>query len=91
MVILRVNYMLLCLYSFAQSCPTLCIPTDGNPPGSSVHGTLQAGILEWVAMPSSRRSSDSGIKPVSPALQADSQPGCHPLAFKTRTAQQEDE
>ena len=32
-----------------QPCPTLCDPVDGSPPGSSVHGILQAGILEWVA------------------------------------------
>ena len=38
----------------AQSCLTLCDPMDYSPPGSSVHGILQAGILEWVAMPSSR-------------------------------------
>ena len=40
-----------------QTCPTLCDPMDCNPPGSSVHGILQAGILEWVAMPSPRGSS----------------------------------
>ena len=33
-----------------QSCPTLCDPVDGSPPGSSVHGILQARILEWVAI-----------------------------------------
>ena len=37
----------------------LCDPMDCNPPGSSVHGTLQARILEWVAMPSFRGSSQS--------------------------------
>ena len=37
-----------------QSCPTLCEPMDRSPPGSSVLGILQARILEWVAMPSSR-------------------------------------
>ena len=37
-----------------QSCPTLCDPTDCSPPGSSVHGLLQARILEWVAIPFSR-------------------------------------
>ena len=36
---------------------TLCKPTDCSPPGSSVHGVLQAGILEWVAIPFSRGSS----------------------------------
>ena len=35
----------------AQLCPTLCDPMDYTQPGSSVHGILQARILEWVAMP----------------------------------------
>ena len=34
----------------AQSCPTLCDPMDCSPPGSWVHGILQARILEWVAI-----------------------------------------
>ena len=33
-----------------QSCPTLCDPIDGSPPGSPVPGTLQAKTLEWVAI-----------------------------------------
>ena len=33
-----------------RSCPTLCNPIDGSPPGSSVPGILQAKILEWVAI-----------------------------------------
>ena len=37
-----------------QSCPTLCNPMNCSPPGSSVHGILQARILEWVTRPSSR-------------------------------------
>ena len=37
--------------------PTLCNPLDSSPPGSSVHGILQARILEWVAIPFSRGSS----------------------------------
>ena len=41
----------------SQSCPTLSDPMDCSPPGTSVHGSLQARILEWVAMPSSRGSS----------------------------------
>ena len=56
----------------AQLRLTLCDPLDCSPPGSSVHGISQAGILEWVAMPSSRGSSQSGVKHVSvisPALQ----------------------
>ena len=41
----------------AQSCPTLCDPMDCSPPGSSLHGILQARTLEWVAIPFSRESS----------------------------------
>ena len=33
-----------------QSCPTLCDPIDGSPPGTPVPGILQAGTLEWVAI-----------------------------------------
>ena len=33
-----------------QSCPTLCNPIDGSPPGSTVPGILQARTLEWVAI-----------------------------------------
>ena len=40
-----------------QSYPTLCNPKDFNPPSSSVHEILQARILEWVAVPFSRGSS----------------------------------
>ena len=45
---------------FFQSCQTLCHPMDCSPQGSSVHGILQARILEWVAMLSSRGSSRLG-------------------------------
>ena len=41
----------------AQSCLTPCDPMDDSPPGSSVHRILQAGILEWVAIPFSRGPS----------------------------------
>ena len=54
-----------------HSCPTPYDPMDCSLPGSSVHGILQSRILEWVAMPSSRGSSDPGVKPtslMSPAL-----------------------
>ena len=37
-----------------QSCLALCNPADGSPPGSSIHGILQARILEWVSMPASK-------------------------------------
>ena len=53
----------------AQSCPTLCDPMDNR-----VHGILQARILEWVAFPFSRGSSQPRIKSRSPTLQADSLP-----------------
>ena len=33
-----------------QSCPTLCNPIDGSPPGSSIPGILQARVLEWGAI-----------------------------------------
>ena len=46
-----------CTLILTQSCLTLCDPVDCSPPGSSVHGILQARVLEWVAMPSSRGSS----------------------------------
>ena len=47
---------LMCVNSL-QSCLTVSSPMDCSPPGSSVHGTLQARILEWVAISSSSRSS----------------------------------
>ena len=48
-------FFLFCLHAKSlQSCPTLCYPMDCSPPYSSVHGILQARILEWVAMLSSR-------------------------------------
>ena len=46
-----------CCYLGTKSCPTLCNPTDCSPPGSSVHGILQARILESVAISFSRGSS----------------------------------
>ena len=44
------TYILLLLLLLLQSCPTLCDPIDGSPPGSPVPGILQARILEWVAI-----------------------------------------
>ena len=41
----------------AQSCSTLCNLTDSSPPGSSVHGVIQARILKWVTIPFSWGSS----------------------------------
>ena len=57
-----------------QLCLTLCDPMDGSPPGSSVHGILQARGLERVAIPFSRDLPRPGIKSRSPALWADSLP-----------------
>ena len=48
---------LLCVCLAAQSCLCLCDPMDYSPPGSSVHGILQARILEWIAISFSRGSS----------------------------------
>ena len=39
-----------------ESCPTLCNPMDCSPPDSSLHGILQARVLEWAAIPFSRGS-----------------------------------
>ena len=52
----------------AQSCLTLCDPMDCSLPGSSVHGIFQARVLEWVAISFCRGSSQTKIKPISPAL-----------------------
>ena len=56
----------------AQACPTLCDPMDCRPPGSSVYGILQARILEWVAIPFSRGSSQPRDRTQVSALQAES-------------------
>ena len=55
-----------------QSCPALCNPMDCSPPGSPVHGILQARILEWVAISFSTGSSQPRDHTWSPTLQADS-------------------
>ena len=61
--IIRMGCVYVCVYVcvcvcvcvlVAQSCLTLCDPMDYSPPGSSVHGILQARILEWIAIPFSR-------------------------------------
>ena len=60
-VVTRVSQMLWisCCCLVVQSCLTLCDPVDYSPPGSSVHGILQARILEWAAIPFSRGSSQT--------------------------------
>ena len=51
------TYICMCMCKVTQSYLTLCDPVDCSPPGSSVHGILQARILEWIAMSFSSRSS----------------------------------
>ena len=46
----------------AQSCPTLCDPVDCSLPGSSIHGILQARILEWVAISFSKSESEDALR-----------------------------
>ena len=57
-----------------QSYLTLCDPMNCSPPDSSVHEILHARILEWVATPFYRGSSQPRDQPGFPALQADSLP-----------------
>ena len=76
------QYLSLCMYKKVlvnQSCPTLCYPMDCSPPGSSVQGILQARILEWVAIPFSKGSSQHRVKPRSPPLQAECLPSEPPF------------
>ena len=53
------------LCQVTQSCPTLCDPMDCSPPGSSVHGILQARILESVSMPFSSEGRFSSVQSLS--------------------------
>ena len=62
--LLPFNYLLLLLLLFAnslQSCPTLCDPIDGSPPGFPIPGILQARTLEWVAISFSNTCLNSSI------------------------------
>ena len=61
-------------FCYYISCLTLCDPMDCSLPGSSVHGILQARILEWVAISFSKGSSWHRDGTRSPALQADPLP-----------------
>ena len=56
----HVKYQKSILVLVTQSCPTLCDPIGYSPPGSSSHEILQASILEWVAFPFSKGSSQPG-------------------------------
>ena len=55
-----------------QSCLTLCDRIDCSLWGSSIYGVFQAGVLEWVAIPFFRGSSQPRDRTQSPALQVDS-------------------
>ena len=56
------NALYICVHTKSlQLCPTLCSSMDCSLPGSSVHGILQARILEWITMPSSRDLPDPGM------------------------------
>ena len=72
-------------------CPALGNPMDRSLSGSSVHGTLQAGTLEWVAISSSRGSSGprdqtSSVSLLSPALAGESLPLVPPAAAAAAAA-----
>ena len=56
---------LFCVFSVFKLCPTLSDPMDCSLPGSSVHEIVQATILEWVAIPFFRGSSQPRIEPAS--------------------------
>ena len=75
------NHMFTCYGLVTKLCPTLKTLflrnigiQEYSLPGSSVHGILQAGMLEWVAISSPGDLSNSGIEPRSPVSQADSLP-----------------
>ena len=76
----QVSFFLINLFSVcvcAQLHPALCHIMDSSPPGSSVHGSLQARILEWVAISYSGDLPNPGIETASsapPAWQTDSLP-----------------
>ena len=63
-----------------QLCLTLCDPVDCSPPGFYVHGLLQERILEWVAMPSSRGSSQPRLGTLVSSIYLHRQVGSLPLA-----------
>ena len=69
---LKCKWYFQCFLDKIQSCS--CPTMDCSLPGSSVHGISQARILEWVAISSPGYLPNPGIKPVSPALQADPLP-----------------
>ena len=67
------SVMVLC-GCYVNSIVSLCDPMDCSLPGFSVHGILQARILEWVEIPFFRDLPNPGIEPTPPVLRADSVP-----------------
>ena len=66
----EIKYCWCCLVT--KSCPILCDPMDCSLPDFSAHGISQARILEWIVISFPGDLPNSGIKPTSPAWQADS-------------------
>ena len=64
------TYVQLCVCVYMLSCLTFCGPMDYSLAGSSVHGILQARILEWLPFPPLGDLTDLGIKPESPVFPA---------------------
>ena len=58
----RGAYAMLCYAKSLQSCPTLCDPIDGSPPGSLIPGILQARVLEWGAIAFSGTEEPGGLQ-----------------------------
>ena len=70
-LLLIMPWAMVCDAELLQLCPPLCTPMDCSPPGSAVQGILQARVLEWVAVSSSRGPSQPRAQtrfPVSPVL-----------------------
>ena len=82
-----------CMLPFMYVCVSGSVVSDSlqphglySPPGSFIYGILQARVLEWVAIPFSRGSSQPGIKLGSPTLKADSLPS-EPLGKPLKVCQ----
>ena len=67
-VFIKHEFNTICACKSLQSCPTLCNPMDCSPPGSPVHGILQAEYWNWLPYPSPGDPPNPGIEPTSPAL-----------------------
>ena len=61
----------------AQSCPTLSDPMDCSPPGSSVHGIFQAGVLEWGAIALAGKMKNQYVQNEPAAYETQKTVQCH--------------